>query len=73
MVDSGVPVVEGESLPVIERGARDSAARIAIHRALERSGWNIKESSKLLGIPEKTLYDKCSRLGIKLRGGQMAR
>jgi len=73
MVDSGVPVVEGESLPVIERGARDSAARIAIHRALERSGWNIKESSKLLGIPEKTLYDKCSRLGIKLRGGQTAR
>ncbi|MBI3580002.1 MAG: hypothetical protein HY089_11405, partial [Ignavibacteriales bacterium] len=28
--------------------------------------WNIKESAKLLGIPEKTLYDKCSRLDIKL-------
>ena len=69
MVDSSIPVVDGESLPVIEREARDTAARVAIYRALERTAWNIRESAKLLGVPEKTLYDKCSRLGIKLRGG----
>jgi len=71
MVDSSIPVVDGESLPVIEREARDTAARVAIYRTLERTGWNIKESAKLLGVPEKTLYDKCSRLGIRLRGGQV--
>lgn len=70
MVDSSIPVVEGESLPVIERGARETAARVAIYRALERTKWNIKESAKLLGVPEKTLYDKCSRLGVKLKGGK---
>lgn len=70
MVDSSIPVVDGEALPVIEREARDTAARVAIYRTLERTGWNIRESAKLLGVPEKTLYDKCSRLGIKLRGGQ---
>ncbi len=73
MVDSSIPVVEGESLPVIEREARDTAARIAIHRSLERTAWNIRESAKLLGVPEKTLYDKCARLGIRLRGEQMGR
>ena len=73
MVDSTIPVVEGESLPVIEREARDTAARVAIYRALERTSWNIKESAKLLGVPEKTLYDKCSRLGVRLRGGQVGR
>jgi DNA-binding NtrC family response regulator len=70
MVDSSVPVTEGVSLPVIEREARDTAARVAIYRALERTNWNIKESSALLGVPEKTLYDKCSKLGIRLRGAK---
>ncbi|MBI3787349.1 MAG: sigma-54-dependent Fis family transcriptional regulator [Ignavibacteriales bacterium] len=56
----------GSSLPEIEKNARDSAARLAIYRYLEQTNWNIKESAKLLGIPEKTLYDKCSRLDIKL-------
>jgi DNA-binding NtrC family response regulator len=60
--------VEGQSLPDIEREARDAAARAVIMRMLERTGWNIKESALLLGVPEKTLYDKCSRLGVKLRG-----
>jgi transcriptional regulator of acetoin/glycerol metabolism len=40
---------------------------------LERAGWNIKEGAKLLGVPDKTLYDKCSRLGIKLRGMQSSK
>ncbi len=68
MVHGAVPIVEGQSLPDIEREARDAAARAVIMRTLERTGWSIKESALLLGVPEKTLYDKCSRLGIKLRG-----
>lgn len=68
MVHGVEPIVEGQSLPEIERGARDSAARAVIMRTLERTGWSIKESAHLLGVPEKTLYDKCSRLGVKLRG-----
>jgi two-component system, NtrC family, response regulator AtoC len=73
MVHGSIPMVEGQSLPAIEREARDSAARVVIYRTLERTGWSIKESAVLLGIPEKTLYDKCSRLGIKLRGAQIAK
>jgi len=73
MVQGTMPVVEGQSLSEIERGARDAAARAVIFRMLERTGWNIKESALLLGVPEKTLYDKCSRLGIKLRGSQSER
>jgi DNA-binding NtrC family response regulator len=42
-------------------------------RTLERTSWNIKESALLLRVPEKTLYDKCSRLGIKLRGSMAAK
>jgi two-component system, NtrC family, response regulator AtoC len=67
MVQGGVPIVEGQSLPDIERDAKDGAARAAILRSLNRTEWNVKESAMLLGVPEKTLYDKCSRLGIKLK------
>ncbi|MGA3245206.1 MAG: sigma-54 dependent transcriptional regulator [Bacteroidota bacterium] len=73
MVHGGVSIVEGQSLPDIERDARDSAARAVIMRTLERTSWNIKESALLLRVPEKTLYDKCSRLGIKLRGSMAAK
>ena len=65
--EAASPVVTGQLLPDIEREARESAARIAIYRTLERTDWSVKESANLLGIPEKTLYDKCSRLGIKLK------
>ncbi|HEY5615081.1 MAG TPA: sigma-54 dependent transcriptional regulator [Bacteroidota bacterium] len=54
-------------LPVLEKQAKDSAARIAILNALEQTGWNVKKSAQILLIPEKTLYDKCSNLGIKLK------
>ena len=70
IAEISVPIIEGQTLPDIERESRDSAARVAIYRTLEKTGWNIKDSAKLLGVPEKTLYDKCSRLGIKLRGPQ---
>lgn len=73
MIHGAVPLVEGQSLPDIEREARDSAARAVIFKMFERTGWNIKESAALLGVPEKTLYDKCARLGIKLRGTMIAR
>jgi DNA-binding NtrC family response regulator len=68
IADTSIPIVEGQTLPDIEREARDAAARVAIYRTMERVDWNIKEGAKLLGVPDKTLYDKCSRLGIKLRG-----
>jgi DNA-binding NtrC family response regulator len=71
--ESTSPVVIGQSLPDIEREARDSAARVAIYRALEQTNWSVKESAKLLGVPEKTLYDKCSRLGLKLKGARSGR
>ena len=67
MVEGAVPIVEGQSLPDIERAARESAARSVIMRTLERTNWKVKDSALLLGVPEKTLYDKCARLGIKLR------
>jgi transcriptional regulator with GAF, ATPase, and Fis domain len=54
-------------LPQLEKQARDSASRIAILTALEKTGWNVKKSARILSIPEKTLYDKCSNLGIKLK------
>jgi two-component system response regulator AtoC len=68
--DSTSPVVMGQSLPEIEREARDSAARVVIYKTLEQTNWSVKESSKLLGVPEKTLYDKCARLGVKLKRGR---
>jgi len=73
MVSASIPLAEGQSLSDIERVARDTAARLAVHRALEKTGWNIKESATILGIPEKTLYDKCSRLGIKLRSSKASK
>ncbi|GEM_PF-2671048 len=56
-----------QSLPELEKEARDTAARLAIYHALEKTEWNVRESARLLGIPEKTLYDKCARLGIKIK------
>ena len=67
MGEEKIPISQGQALPDIEKEARDTAARLAIYRALELTSWNVKESGKLLGIPEKTLYDKCSRLGIRLK------
>ncbi|HTP80942.1 MAG TPA: sigma-54 dependent transcriptional regulator [Bacteroidota bacterium] len=54
------------SLRDLEKESRESAAREIILQALEQTGWSIRESAKLLSIPEKTLYDRCKRLGIKL-------
>jgi two-component system response regulator AtoC len=68
--ESPSPVVIGQTLPDIEKEARDSAARLAIYKTLEQTNWSVRESAKLLGVPEKTLYDKCSRLGVKLKGAR---
>jgi DNA-binding NtrC family response regulator len=67
IVEERKAVHSPQPLHELEKEARDSAARIAIFHALDKTGWSIKESATLLGIPEKTLYDKCSRLGIKLK------
>ena len=55
------------SLPEMEKEAKNRAGRVAIYKALEQANLNVREAAKLLGVPEKTLYDKCSKLGIKLR------
>lgn len=52
-------------LPVVEKQARESAARLAILGALEQTGWNVKKSAEVLSIPEKTLYDKCSNFWLE--------
>jgi DNA-binding NtrC family response regulator len=70
IVEANAPIVMGQPLPAIEKEAKESAARIAIYRTLEQTNWSVRESARLLGVPEKTLYDKCSRLGIKLKGPQ---
>ncbi|MBI3005402.1 MAG: sigma-54-dependent Fis family transcriptional regulator [Ignavibacteriales bacterium] len=62
-----VPISESLSLPQLEREAKERASRLAILRALDQNEWDIREAARSLGIPEKTLYDKCSKLGIKLR------
>lgn len=54
------------SLSAIEKRAKENAARSLILKSLEEGGWNIKKTARVLGIPQKTLYDKCARLGIKL-------
>jgi DNA-binding NtrC family response regulator len=61
-------VEAGRPLREIEREARDQAARRAIARALEETGWVVREAAEILQIPEKTLYDRCSKLGIRLSG-----
>ncbi|MGB2868863.1 MAG: sigma-54 dependent transcriptional regulator [Bacteroidota bacterium] len=55
-----------QSLRVIEKEAKERSARVAILQALEQTEWNIKASAQILSIPEKTLYDRCTKLGIKL-------
>lgn len=60
------PPLSTASLLAIEKRAKENAARSVILKTLERTQWNVKESAQLLGIPAKTLYDRCSRLGIKL-------
>ncbi len=61
-----VALPEAQGLREVERSARDNAARYAISKVLEQTGWSVKESAKILGIPEKTLYDRCKKLDIKL-------
>jgi DNA-binding NtrC family response regulator len=69
LVEGTIPVnLASRSLRELERKARENAARAAISKVLESTGWSVKESAKILEIPEKTLYDRCRKLGIKLAG-----
>jgi two-component system response regulator HydG len=71
LVEGTIPVnLASRSLRELERKARENAARAAISKVLESTGWSVKESAKILEIPEKTLYDRCRKLGIKLAGRQ---
>lgn len=67
IVEEKAERVQSQSLPELEKEAKDAAARIAIYYALEKTDWSIRQSALMLGIPEKTLYDKCSRLGIRIK------
>jgi DNA-binding NtrC family response regulator len=67
IAENRITMPDGASLPLLEKEAKDRAARVAINKALEKSSWSVREAARLLGIPEKTLYDKCSKLGIRLK------
>ena len=67
IAENKILTTQSLSLPELEKQAKERASRVAIHKALERTSWNIKDAAQILGIPEKTLYDKCSRLGINIR------
>ena len=72
IAENKILTTQSLSLPELEKEAKERASRVAIHKALERTSWNIKDAAQILGIPEKTLYDKCSRLGINIRGKNQA-
>ncbi len=61
-------IAYGQHRPLaeVEKEAKENASRRAINRALEDTLWVVRDAAKLLQIPEKTLYDKCHKLGIKL-------
>ncbi|MDZ7823023.1 MAG: sigma 54-interacting transcriptional regulator [Ahrensia sp.] len=46
---------------------RDDAERRHIERALSKTGGQIAESAKLLGVSRTTLWEKMSKLGIELK------
>ncbi len=72
IAENKILTTQSLSLPELEKQAKERASRVAIHKALERTSWNIKDAAQILGIPEKTLYDKCSRLGINIRSKNQA-
>jgi len=55
--DLDLEPVDGDSLPVNLKAAREQADRRAIRQALARSDNNISGAAKLLGISRPTLYD----------------
>jgi len=72
IAENKILTTQSLSLPELEKEAKERASRVAIYKALERTSWNIKDAAQILGIPEKTLYDKCSRLGINIRSKNQA-
>lgn len=72
IAENKILTTQSLSLPELEKEAKERASRVAIYKALERTSWNIRDAAQILGIPEKTLYDKCSRLGINIRNKNQA-
>jgi DNA-binding NtrC family response regulator len=59
---------DGAPLPSLEE-ARMAAERRHIQRALQRTGGEVGQAAKLLGISRTTLWDKMRRLGISGSSG----
>jgi transcriptional regulator with GAF, ATPase, and Fis domain len=72
IAENKILTTQSLSLPELEKEAKERASRVAIYKALERTSWNVRDAAQILGIPEKTLYDKCSRLGINIRSKSQA-
>lgn len=54
-----------EPMPLNLRQVRDEAERLAISKALGRTGGNISEASSLLGVTRPTLYTMLEKYGLK--------
>ena len=52
-----------ERLPTLSE-ARDAAERTHILRALERTGGQVAEAARLLGVSRTTLWEKMQKLGL---------
>ncbi|HSM59635.1 MAG TPA: sigma-54 dependent transcriptional regulator [Longimicrobiales bacterium] len=59
----GTPAGDGDgALPTLRL---DELERIAVERALERTGWHQGQAAQLLGISDRTLHRKIRGLGLK--------
>lgn len=47
------------------RASLAAAERDAVERALQQSGWNLSQASRLLGVPRQTLQYRIKVLGLK--------
>jgi len=56
-------MARGEAAPV-QPGGLEGAERAAMRRALARSGGNVSEAARALGIGRATFYRRMSRLGL---------
>ena len=77
VVDSAVVMADGEHIQVVDLGLRDAGSsdleslridhweRKLINESLKRSGGNVPEAAKLLGIGRATLYRKIDDYGIE--------
>lgn len=61
----GQPVAPAPHSGAPLRSNLTAAEREAVRQALERSGWNLSEAARVLGLPRQTLQYRIKRLGLK--------